>query len=67
MANVSIFKASMDHMDMISRNSYDISINLTDPRILSAETSQKNNVHLGKATKADDCEDFMKAIERKKN
>ena len=49
----------MDHMDLISRNSDDGSINLADPRILTAETSQKDNLHLGKAMKSDDREDFM--------
>ena len=52
----------MDHIDLISRNSDDGSINLGDPRILAAETSQKDNTHFGKAMKADDCEDFMKAM-----
>ena len=49
----------MDHMDLISRNCDDGSINLADPRIIVAETSQKDNHHLGKAMKADDREDFM--------
>ena len=57
----------MDHMDLISRNSDKISINLPDPRILAAETSHKHNLHSGKAIKADDCEDFMKAMGGKKN
>ena len=57
--NVSIFKATMDHMDLISCNSDGRYIDLTDPRILAAETSQKDNLYLGKAIKADDCEDFM--------
>ena len=39
LANVSIFKATMDHMDTISRNSDDGSINIVDPRILASETS----------------------------
>ena len=52
-------------MDLISRNSDDGSINLADPRIIAAETSQKDNLHLGKAMKADDREDFMKAMEKK--
>ena len=59
MANVSIFKATMDHMDLISRNSDEGYINLEDPIILAAETSQKDNLHLVKAIKADDREDFM--------
>ena len=49
-------------MNLISRNSDDRCINLSDPRILAAEPSQKDNLHLGKAMKADDCEDFMKAM-----
>ena len=52
----------MDHMDLISRNYDDGSINLADPRILEAKNSQKDNPHFGKAMKADDREDFMKAI-----
>ena len=59
--NVSIFKATMDHMDLITRNSDDGSINLAYPRILAAESSQKDNLHLGKAMKADNREDFMKS------
>ena len=63
-ANVSIFTATMDHMNLISRNCDDESINLADPIILTAETSQKDNPHFGKAMKADDSEDFMKAMEK---
>ena len=55
----------MYHMDMISRNSDDGSINLVVPIILAAETYQKDNLHLGKETKADDREDFTKATEKK--
>ena len=62
--NVSIFKATMDRMDWISRNSDDGSIYPADPRILAAETSQKDNLHLVEAMKADDCDDFMKATEK---
>ena len=54
----------MDHMDLISLNCYDGSINLADPIIIAAETSHKDNLHLVKAMIADDCEDFMKAIEK---
>ena len=54
----------MDHTDLISCNSDDGSINLAEPRILAIETSQKDNLHLGKAMKADDCEDFMRVMER---
>ena len=54
----------MDHMDLIICNSDEGSINLVDPRILAAETSQKDNLHLGEAIKADDCEDFMKEMEK---
>ena len=49
-------------MDMISRNSDDGSINLADSNVLAAETSQKDNFHLEEAMKADDLEDFMKAM-----
>ena len=59
--NVLIFKATMYHMNLISRNSDDGFINLEDPRVLAEETSQKDNLHLGKAMKADNCEDFMRA------
>ena len=52
----------MDHMDLISRNSDDGSINLADPRNIAAETSQKDNLYLGKAMKAYDREDFMKVM-----
>ena len=62
--NVSIFKAIMDHMDLISRNYDDGSINLVDPRIIATETSQKYNIHLGKSMKADDGEDFMTSMEK---
>ena len=51
-------------MDLISRNSDDGSINLADPRILAAENSQKDNLHLRKAMKADDREDLMKIMEK---
>ena len=46
-------------MDLLSRNSNDGSSNLADPIILAAETSQKDNLHLGEAMKSDDCEDYM--------
>ena len=62
LANISIFKATMDHMDLISRNSDDGYINLAYPRIITAETYQKDNPHLGKAMKAGDREDFIKAM-----
>ena len=52
----------MDHMCLICCNSDDGYINLVDPIILAAETSHKNNLHLGKAMKADDPEDFTKAM-----
>ena len=64
LANVSIFKATMDHMDLISCNSDDGSINLVDPIILAAETSQRYNLHLGEAMKANNREYFMKAMEK---
>ena len=64
MANVSVFKSTMDHMDLISRNFDDVSINLADPRIIAAENSHKDNLHLGKSIKSDDCKDFMKATEK---
>ena len=54
----------MDQMDLINRNSDDGSINLLDPIIISAETSQKYNLRLGEAMKADDCEDFKKTMQK---
>ena len=51
-------------MDLISCNSDDGSINLVEPIIIAVETSQKYNIHLGKVIKADDREDFMKAMEK---
>ena len=54
----------MNNLDLISRNSDDRSINLADPRIIAAETFQKDNLHLGEAMKADDCEDFKKEMEK---
>ena len=63
--NVSIFKAILDHMDLISRNFDDGSVNLADTRTLATESYHKDNLHLGKAMKADDCEDFMKAMGKK--
>ena len=63
---VSIFKTTMDHMDLISLNSDYRSINLVDSRILAAKNSQKYNLHLGKAIKADDSEDFMRAMKKRK-
>ena len=51
-------------MDLISSNSDDGYINLTYPRIFAAETSQKDNIHLGEAMKTDDREYFMKAMEK---
>ena len=65
LANVSVFNATIDHMDLISRNSDDGYINLAEARILAAETSQKDNLYLGKAMKADDREVFMKAMEKR--
>ena len=52
----------MDHIDLISHNYDDGSINLANPEILAAETSQKDNLHLGEAMKSDDPEDFMKEM-----
>ena len=48
LANVSIFKATIDHMYITSRNFYDGSINIAQPTIIAAENSQKDNLHLGK-------------------
>ena len=62
--NLSIFKSTIDHMDLISRNSDDGSINLAYLRIIAAETSQKDILHLGKSMKSDDREYFMKAMEK---
>ena len=54
----------MDHMEMISCNFDGRPINLAYQRIIAAETSQKDNVYLGKAMKAEDPEYFMKAMEK---
>ena len=51
-------------MDLISRNSDDGSINLACLRIIAAETSQKDILHLGKSMKDNDHEYFMKAMEK---
>ena len=64
LANVSIFKATMDQMYLISRNYDDGYINLEDPRIIAVETYQRDNLHLRKAMKADGREDFMKTMEK---
>ena len=61
-----ISKATMDHMYLIGHNFDDGSINLADPTVLAAETSQKNNLNFGRAMKAVDCEDFMKAIRKER-
>ena len=42
LASVSIFRATMAHIDLISRNSDYIPINLAYPRILAGETSHKD-------------------------
>ena len=55
----------MDHMDLIRRKSNVGYINLADTIIIAAKTSQKFNNHLGEAMNADDCEDFMKATEKR--
>ena len=51
-------------MDHISHKSDDGSINLEDPRILEAETSQKDNLHLGKEMKAEDRAYSMTAMKK---
>ena len=51
-------------MDRVICNSDDGPINLVDPIILAEKTSQKDNLHLGKALKSDDCEDFKKEMEK---
>ena len=51
-------------MDLISCNSDHVSINLADPRILATENSQKYNIHLGEAIKADDRKDLMTVMEK---
>ena len=47
-------------MSQISRNSDDGFINLADPIIIAAKTSQKDNPNLEEAMKADDRDYFMK-------
>ena len=51
-------------MDLISCNYDDGYINIVDPRILTTETSHKDNLHLGKEMKADNGEDFMTVMEK---
>ena len=63
LTNVSIFKETMDNMDLISWDYNDGYINFADPRILAAKTSQKDDLHFRKAMKSDDRKDFMKATE----
>ena len=58
------FKATMDQMDLISRNFDDRSINFLGPIILAAETSHKDNIHLVAAMKVDDGEDLMKSMKK---
>ena len=53
----------MDHMGLISRNLDDVSINLLDPRILAAKTSQKDNLRLGETMKYYDRENLLKELE----
>ena len=62
LANVSIFKSTMYHIDRISRNFDEGCINLACPIILAEENAQKDNLHLGKSMKADDLEDFSKSM-----
>ena len=50
------------NLDQISHKFYDGPNNLADPSIIAAETSQKDNPHLGKAIKSDNREDFMKVL-----
>ena len=65
MENVSIFKATMDHIYMISRNVYERYINIAYPIIIATESSQKYHLRLVKSMKAGDREDFMKSMEKK--
>ena len=51
-------------MYMTSHNFDDWSINLEDPIIIAAETSQKDNIHFGEAIKSDDSEYFMKTMRK---
>ena len=62
--NVSIFKANMDHMYLISRNADEGSINLVYPRIIAAETPHKYHLRLVEAMKSDDGEDFITVMEK---
>ena len=50
-------------MGLISRNLDDVSINLLDPRILAAKTSQKDNLRLGETMKYYDRENLLKELE----
>ena len=64
LANVSIYKATMDHKDMTSWNLDDGYLDLPDPSIITAETPYKDNIHLGEEMKVDDCENFMKMVKK---
>ena len=67
LANVSIFKATVYHTDLKSRNYDDIYINFLDPIIIAAETSQRDNLHLGKAMTVDYLDYLMKKWNNKSN
>ena len=54
----------MEHMDLICRNYDGVPINLAYPIMFATETSQKDNLYLGVAMKSEDCEDFMKSMEK---
>ena len=52
----------MNHIDLIHRNFDDRSVNLADLNNITAESSQKDNLHLGEKMKDDYSKDFMKAM-----
>ena len=54
----------MNHMDLKSHKFDDGSIDFAYPRIIAAGNYQKDNLHSFKAIKTEDCEDFMKAMEK---
>ena len=51
-------------MDLKSHNFDDGSIDFAYPRIIAAGNYQKDNLQSFKAIKTEDCEDFMKAMEK---
>ena len=58
----SLFKAQMDHLETINKNLDDNTSNLIDPRLFAASIADKDTMQYGNTMKAEDCEDFKKAM-----